>query len=65
MSPLIHSNNYIESPNLQLLHNQQIKKKENNKELENKINIKMIFYNLIINIFFIFFFIFTLLKNII
>ena len=52
MSPLIHSNNYIESPNLQLLHNQQIKKKENNKELENKINIKMIFYNLTYSLYF-------------
>ena len=36
MSPLIHSRNYIESPIKEIKQSQEIHKKENNKELENK-----------------------------
>jgi hypothetical protein len=52
VSPLIHSRNYIESPIKEIKQSQEIHKKENNKELENKINVKKIFYNLTYSLYF-------------
>ena len=52
VSPLIHSRNYIESPIKEIKQSQEIHKKENNKELENKINVKKIFYNLTYTLYF-------------